>query len=196
MWGTSCRSLAFKCFKPLNINMHNVGLCVCGQMVVSLYLTVQVIPINTIVWVILQSTTKLKDVAWSYGSWFFGVSFHPTHYRQGVLNTILSNKVCQWFVASWLFSPGTLVSCSNKTVCHDIAEILLKVALKTITLTQIQPCTNSDLFGEIEFLITILHSKPKMWDGMRRQFPTRHINDSMYIKIYQGDVSITSHSYT
>ena len=36
---------------------------------------------------------------------------------------------CQWF------SPGTLVSSTNKTDCHDITEILLKVALNTITLT-------------------------------------------------------------
>jgi hypothetical protein len=30
---------------------------------------------------------------------------------------------------------GTLVSSTNKTDCHDIAEILLKVALNTINLT-------------------------------------------------------------
>ena len=33
------------------------------------------------------------------------------------------------------FSPGTPVSSTNKTNHHDIAEILLKVALSTITLT-------------------------------------------------------------
>jgi hypothetical protein len=33
------------------------------------------------------------------------------------------------------FSLGTLVSSSNKTDRHDISEILLKVALNTITLT-------------------------------------------------------------
>jgi hypothetical protein len=30
------------------------------------------------------------------------------------------------------FSPGTPVSATNKTDCHDITEILLKVALNTI----------------------------------------------------------------
>ena len=30
------------------------------------------------------------------------------------------------------FFPGTLFSLTNKTIRHDIAEILLKVALKTI----------------------------------------------------------------
>jgi hypothetical protein len=34
-----------------------------------------------------------------------------------------------------LFSPGTPVSFTNKTDHHDIAEILLKVALNTITLS-------------------------------------------------------------
>jgi hypothetical protein len=33
------------------------------------------------------------------------------------------------------FSLGTPVSSTNKTDCHNIAEILLKVALSTITLT-------------------------------------------------------------
>ena len=42
-------------------------------------------------------------------------------------------KVCQWFVAGLLFSA---VSTTNKTDRpHDITEILLKVALNTITLT-------------------------------------------------------------
>ena len=34
-----------------------------------------------------------------------------------------------------LFSPGTQVSSTNKTDMHDIADILLKVALNTIPLT-------------------------------------------------------------
>jgi hypothetical protein len=38
-------------------------------------------------------------------------------------------------VAEPWFSLVTLVSSTNKTYCHDIAEILLKVALNTITLT-------------------------------------------------------------
>jgi hypothetical protein len=37
-------------------------------------------------------------------------------------------------VDQW-FSLGTLVSSTNKTDCHDVTEILLKVALNIITLT-------------------------------------------------------------
>jgi hypothetical protein len=49
---------------------------------------------------------------------------------------LVENKcdiVCQWLAASQWFSPGTPVSSTNKTDCHDITEILLKVAIKTIT---------------------------------------------------------------
>ena len=43
----------------------------------------------------------------------------------------LCDKVCQWLAADRWFSPGTPVSSTNKTDSHDIAEILLKVALNT-----------------------------------------------------------------
>ena len=43
--------------------------------------------------------------------------------------------VCQLLTTGRCFSPGTLVSSTNKTERHDITEILLKVALITITLT-------------------------------------------------------------
>jgi hypothetical protein len=36
----------------------------------------------------------------------------------------------------WWFSSGTPVSSTNKTDCHDITEILLKVALNTIKQTK------------------------------------------------------------
>jgi len=51
-----------------------------------------------------------------------------------VLDTTLCDKVCQWLVTDQSFSPGTPVSSTNKTDRHDIAEILLKVALNTINL--------------------------------------------------------------
>ena len=57
-----------------------------------------------------------------------------TPLKRGVLVTTLYDKVCQWLATGQWFSPGTPVS-SNKTDRHDITEILLKVALNTITLT-------------------------------------------------------------
>jgi hypothetical protein len=47
----------------------------------------------------------------------------------------VTDKVCRWLVACWWFSPITPVSSTNKTDRHYITEILLKVALSTITLT-------------------------------------------------------------
>jgi hypothetical protein len=53
---------------------------------------------------------------------------------RGVLDATLCDKVCQWLAAGRWFSPGIPVSSTNKTDRHDIAKILLKVALNTITL--------------------------------------------------------------
>jgi hypothetical protein len=55
--------------------------------------------------------------------------------RWGLLDTTLCDRACQWLVTGRWFSPGTPFSSTNKTDCHDITEILLKVALNTMTLT-------------------------------------------------------------
>ena len=56
---------------------------------------------------------------------------------RGVVDTTLSDKVCRWVAASQWFSLGTQVFFTNKTYLLDITEILLKVALSTITLIHI-----------------------------------------------------------
>ena len=48
---------------------------------------------------------------------------------------VYSIQVCHWFAAGLSFSSGTLVSSINKTDRHNIAEILLKVALNTTSHT-------------------------------------------------------------
>jgi hypothetical protein len=58
----------------------------------------------------------------------------PIPLRRGVLDTALYDKVCQLLAAGQSFSPCTLVFTTNKSDHHDIAEILLKVALNTVTL--------------------------------------------------------------
>ena len=45
------------------------------------------------------------------------------------------DKVCHLLVTGQWFSPGTPISSINKTDHHDIAEVLLKVALNFITVT-------------------------------------------------------------
>jgi hypothetical protein len=57
-----------------------------------------------------------------------GASSNPAQARW-----TLCDKVCKWLTAGRWFSPGTPVSSTNKTDCHDITEILLKVVLNTLT---------------------------------------------------------------
>ena len=83
--------------------------------------------------------------SWSYGSWIYNhlcnqclsplTLWVRIPFRRGVLDTTLCDKVCQWLAAGRWFSLGTLVSSTNKTDCHDITEILWKVALNTINPT-------------------------------------------------------------
>ena len=55
----------------------------------------------------------------------------------GVLDTTLCDK--QWLATGRWFSPGTLVSSTNKTDCHVITEILLKVVLEHYKPNQTKP---------------------------------------------------------
>ena len=52
-----------------------------------------------------------------------------------VLDTTLCDTVCQWLAIGWWFSLGTPLSPINKTDRHDIAEILMTVALNIKTIT-------------------------------------------------------------
>ena len=78
--------------------------------------------------------------SWSYGSWIYNYlcnqCLSPLMLWVWILIrarcTTLCDKVCQWLVISLWFSSGLPVSSTNKTDCHDITEILLKVALNTI----------------------------------------------------------------
>ena len=62
-----------------------------------------------------------------------------------------SDKVYQLLAHGRWFSPGTPVSSTTKTGRHDIAEILLKVALNTI---------NQNLFEQVNYIdwIKFCHS--------------------------------------
>ena len=53
------------------------------------------------------------------------------NYKKGCTRlATASDQVYQLFAYGWWFSPGTPASSTTKTGRHDIAEILLKVALK------------------------------------------------------------------
>jgi hypothetical protein len=53
---------------------------------------------------------------------------------RSVLNSTFCDKVCQWRTSGRWIYPGTPVSSNNRTGRHDITEIVLKMALNTITL--------------------------------------------------------------
>ena len=81
----------------------------------------------------------------SYGSWIYNnlcnqcllsiTLWVQIRSWRSVLDTTLCDKACQWLATVRWFSSGTPVSFTNKTDRHDMTEILLKVALNTITLT-------------------------------------------------------------
>ena len=74
-------------------------------------------------------------------------------------------KVCQCL---W-FSPGTQVSSTNETECHDIAEILLKVALNTITLTLSHPELILNLYVFIHLFTRVISlTTDKMVPGLAK----------------------------
>ena len=52
---------------------------------------------------------------------------------RGVLDTTLRDKVSQRLTTGQCFSPGSPVSSTYNTDCHDLTEILWKVASNTIT---------------------------------------------------------------
>jgi hypothetical protein len=62
-----------------------------------------------------------------------------------LFDTTLCDKVSQWLVAGRWFSSGTPVSSTNTTDYHNIAQILVKMALSTISLTQSHNVTNKQL---------------------------------------------------
>jgi hypothetical protein len=64
--------------------------------------------------------------------------------------TTFCDKLCQWLATGRWFSPGASVSSINKPDHLDITEILLKVALNTIKLTNKQTQTKNPNDGEHE----------------------------------------------
>ena len=63
------------------------------------------------------------------------VSSNPIHGKVYSIEHYLIKFVCD-LRQFWWFSPDTPVSSTNKTDCHDISEILLKVALNIINQTK------------------------------------------------------------
>ena len=80
----------------------------------------------------------IEGPSWSYGSWIYNnlcnQCLSPLKLWD-ILGIALCDKNFQWLATGRWFSLGTPVSSRDKTYHHYIAEILLKVALNTISLT-------------------------------------------------------------
>ena len=67
--------------------------------------------------------------SWLYGSWIYNYLCNQCllllklwvriPFRREVPDITLCDKVCQWHVTGRWFSPGTPVSSTNKTDCHE-----------------------------------------------------------------------------
>jgi len=89
-------------------------------------------------------TVQGPSWVWSYGSWIYNYLCNQCLLPlklwvwvcslRGVLDTTLCDNNSQYLATGWWFSPGFLVSSTNKTDHHYITGILLKVVLNTITL--------------------------------------------------------------
>ena len=87
------------------------------------------------------NSKRLRGPLWSWYTTTYTTSAYQhsicefkSRSRWAVLDMILCDKVCQWAVTGRWCSTGTPVSFTNKTHHNNIAEILWKVTLSTITL--------------------------------------------------------------
>ena len=93
---------------------------------------------DTIFWFRTNQSLQGPSCPWSYGSWIYNYicnrCLSPLIWVGLPLRakSTTCDKICQWLAAGRWFSPGFLDSSTNKTGCHDITEILLKVVLNTI----------------------------------------------------------------
>jgi hypothetical protein len=73
-----------------------------------------------------------------------------------------SDKVYQLLAHSRWFSPGTPASSTTKTGRHDIAEILLKVALNTKNQNQSNQSNVLLLFSLFIIFLLIMHAESQL----------------------------------
>ena len=70
--------------------------------------------------------------SWSYGSWIYNCLCYQclSPLKLWVQTPFMARCTwysIMWFATGWWFSPGTPVSSTNKTDCHDVTKILLKI---------------------------------------------------------------------
>ena len=141
--------------------------------------------------------------SWSYGSWTCNYLWNQClsaltlwvwiPLRRGILATTLCDKVCQRITTGRWFSPGTLFfSSTNKTDRHYITEILIKVTLNTIALTNLLLNTIDDLD---DLLILPVHNKCSPWnETLNLLVRIKFLNLFVYSSEYEIVNFFTGHS--
>jgi hypothetical protein len=79
--------------------------------------------------------------------YFFIKEIRPPNKKEKMQVLLKGNLLHSPSVTGRWFSPGTPFSSTNKTDCHDIAEILLQVALNNITLTLTYKCRHTNILA-------------------------------------------------
>jgi hypothetical protein len=137
--------------RPFDSNIISTALCfwyvLCnGQFQIVLYFHIlqdwkDMISMSVIYFYIIILRINTWETAWSWlhGSWIYNslcnqyISPVTCEFESRSGDTTLCDKFCQWLATGRWFFPGTLVSSTNKTDSHNVTEILLKVALNTIS---------------------------------------------------------------
>jgi len=95
------------------------------------------------------------------------------NYKKGCTRlAAASDKAYQLLAYGRWFSPGTPASSTTKTGCHDIAEILLKLALNTIKSIKNQ-CIQIKKYYSLEQYIAIKNNNLK--DFEKYWPPVKHV---------------------
>jgi hypothetical protein len=117
-------------------------------------------------WPIWSSTASPsiqgQSWSWSHSSWIYNHlcnhCLSPLMLWIRILHmvryTTLFDKIYQWLATGRWFSPRTLITSTNKTDRHDITEILFKVALNTIRLTNHPHYNKKNIFPFICPILT------------------------------------------
>ena len=89
------------------------------------------------------------------------------------------------------FSPGTLVSSTNKTDSHDITEILLKVVLNTITQNHYIFCFryHQGNVYVIDVSQSVEHDHVHALEFLRKD--CTNITGNVHVFEYRGDICFT-----
>ena len=99
--------------------------------------------------------------------------------------TALCDKVYQWLATGRQFSPGLPGSSANKTDLHDIAEIVLKVALNTNKQTPIWRMQQSGI-GRLVLIYTKQYVLRFPMQRQKNQKNIHYLQPKLQTQLYES----------